>query len=370
MNAESDIEIIKGNILLFFCYEVAYSIRMEKLEAMLTQQETAGTISLQRSKSHYPRFENMPLLVKQGNAPVTLGEREVSVAVQARVFDFGVVSLCFKIPYSGNFPALVRESALLSRLDTFFELSRNYLRRIEEIIAPALNNPIESSLVEDYFIFQVAELSRPLTGEELLKKYGREIAMILRAEEQSLSDQEIQRALAHDISYYPEDILVIDWDRAFLYDKEENTDHIDIIEFANTQLLDMRYFDGWLDRELDRLYLELKAERFAPPFWRVARFRRLSKRVMLLMTDVMFLTDQIDNSLRATDTLYAARVHKAIGQKLYLEEWKAGLNKKLLALRDISNNLNMQIYNLRSMILELSIVVLIVVEIVLGLVRH
>jgi hypothetical protein len=370
MSAESDITIVKGNILLFFCYEVAYSIRMEKLEADLKQQETAGAISLQRSKSHYLRFENMPLLVKLGSAPVVLGEKETAVGVQARVFDFGVVSLCLKLPFSGSFPELVRQSALLSRTDAFFELSRSYLGKIGELIAPALNNPTDSSLVEDYFIFQVSELSRPWSGEELLKERGREIAMILRAEEQPLSAQEIQRTLAPDISYYPSDILVIDWDRAFLYDKEENTDHIDIIEFANTQLLDMRYFDGWLDRELERLYLEMKAERFAPPLLRVARFRRLSKRVLLLMTDVMFLTDQIDNSLRAIDTLYAARVHRAIAQKLYLDEWKSGLNKKLTALRDISSNLNMQIYNLRSMLLEATIVVLIVLEIILGLIRH
>jgi len=83
----------------------------------------------------------------------------------------------------------------------------------------------------------------------------------------------------------------------------------------------------------------------------------------------MFLTDQIDNSLKAIDTLYAARVHRAIAQKLYLDEWKSGLSKKLAALRDISSNLNMQIYNLRSVILEATIVMLIVIEIILGLVR-
>ncbi len=370
MSPESEIAIVKGHALLFFCFEVAYSIRMEKLEAALKKQETAGAISLQRSKSHYLRFESLPLLFRLDAVPVTLGEKEITIDVQARVFDFGVVSLCYKLPFSGTFPELVRESALLSRVDTFEELSRSCLGKIKEIIAPALSNPIESSLVEDYFVFRVSELSRPLSGEELVKERGREIAMILRAEEQPLSDQEVQRALAHDISYYPSDILVIDWDRAFLYDKEENTDHIDIIEFANTQLLDMRYFDGWLDRELDRLYLEMKAERFAPPLLRVARFRRLSKRVLLLMTDVMFLTDQIDNSLKAIDTLYAARVHRAIAQKLYLDEWKGGLNKKLAALRDISSNLNMQIYNLRSVLLETTIVVLIVVEIILGLIRH
>ena len=132
----------------------------------------------------------------------------------------------------------------------------------------------------------------------------------------------------------------------------------------------MRYYDWWLDGELDALERDIRREGGRGSTLVGTGVRRLSKRTMLLMAEVVWLTDQIDNSLKAIDTLYAARVHRAIAQKLYLDEWKGGLNKKLAALRDISSNLNMQIYNLRSVLLETTIVVLIVVEIILGLIRH
>jgi hypothetical protein len=129
----------------------------------------------------------------------------------------------------------------------------------------------------------------------------------------------------------------------------------------------MRYYDRWLDGELDAIHREMQLDGLRTPLFSAARYRRLSKRTMMLMTDVLWLIDKIDNSLKATDTLYAARVYRALGRRLYLDEWKRGLDRKLEALRDMSNTLNMKIYNLRSTILELAIVILIIVEIILFL---
>ena len=131
----------------------------------------------------------------------------------------------------------------------------------------------------------------------------------------------------------------------------------------------MRYYDRWLDGELDTLARDVYAEGARDPILGGAGVGRLSKRTMTLMTDVIWLTDQIDNSLKAIDTLYAARVHRAIGARLYLAEWKRGLDRKLSALREMSDTLTMRVYNLRSTILELSIVILILFEIFMALVR-
>lgn len=358
---------VKGNILIFFCYELAYAVKVDTLETLLRRQDTEGVLSLRRSKSHYLRFESYPLIIKLGEEKFHLDNAPETALVQARVFDFGVVSLCFKIPFSGGLRGLAAKASALSESDAVPMLAASYLNRIKKLVSPSLHRPIESDLVEDYVIFHVTEIGEKLTGQQLLERHGPEIAMILRAEERSLSGQETACAISNNISYYPEDVLVVDWDRAFLYDKEVYHDHINIIEYANTQLLDMRYYDRWLDGELDTIQREMQIEGMRTPVFRAARYRKLSRRTLMLMTDVLWLIDQIDNSLKAIDTLYAARVYRALGKRLYLDEWKRGLDRKLEALRDISDNLNMKIYNLRSTILELSIVILIVVEIVLFL---
>lgn len=369
MNTQTRGPAIRGNIHLFYCYELAYAVKVDTLEKLLSSQETEGVISMRRSKSHYLRFESLPLIIRLGEEKVRFQGKTVSVSVQARVFDFGVVSLRFKLPFSGDFGELVALSAELFEGEPFLPLSAHYLRKIKEIVAPALYRPIESDLMEDYAVFHVTGTEEPFTGQQLLERHGKEIAMILRAEERSLSDQETANALSNGFSYYPDDVLVVDWDRAFLYDKEEYTDHIHIIEFANTQLLDMRYYDRWLDGELDTLAREVYAEGTRGPILGGAGVRRLSKRTMTLMTDVIWLTDQIDNSLKAIDTLYAARVHRAIGARLYLSEWKRGLDRKLSALREMSDTLTVHVYNIRSTILELSIVILILFEIFMALAR-
>lgn len=360
---------IRGSIHFFYCYELAYAVEVDTLEKLLSGQETEGVVSMRRSKSHYLRFESLPLIIRLGEENVELRGKIVPVPVQARVFDFGVVSLRFKLPFSGDFEELVALSAELSEGEPFLPLSAHYLRKIKEIVAPALYRPIESDLMEDYTVFHVTGTEGALTGQQLLENHGTEVAMILRAEERPLSGQETANALSNSFSYYPDDVLVVDWDRAFVYDKAEYTDHIHIIEFANTQLLDMRYYDQWLDGELDILARDVYAEEARRPLLGGAGVRKLSKRTMTLMTDVLWLTDQIDNSLKAIDTLYAARVHRAIAARLYLAEWKRGLDRKLSALREMSDTLTMQVYNMRSTLLELSIVILIVFELVMALLR-
>lgn len=360
---------VKGNILLFYCYEIAYNVKVDRLEQLLKKQETEDVLSMRRSQSHYVRFESYPIIIKLGEEKVPLLGAEMAVLVHARVFDFGVVSLNLVMPFSGTFNDLASYSSAVAESDAFSSLAARYLKKIKRIVAPALHRPIESDLVEDYSIFQVSWIDEPLTGQEILKRYGPEITMILRAERRSLSDQEVENAISNNISYYPEDVLVVDWDRAFLYDKEEYNDHIHIIEFANTQLLDMRYYDRLFDKELDTLYRDLEAERTKTPFLRATLYRHLSQRTRMLMTDVVWVVDQIDNSLKAVDTLYAARVFRAIGRRLRLDEWKRGLDRKLDALRDISDTITMKIYNLRSNILELAIILLILFEIVMALLR-
>lgn len=362
MNTQTPPPRFRGNIHLFFCFELAYGVNVDTLERLLATQVTEGVISMRRSKSHYLRFESLPLIVRLGEEKVRLRGETRPVPVLARVFDFGVLSLRFTLPFDCGFAELVALSAEISDGEPFHAPSLRCLRRIKGIVSPALYRPIESDLMEDYTVFHVTGSDEPFTGREFLDRHGREVAMILRGEELVLSDQETSNALSNSISYYPGDVLVVDWDRAFVYDKEEHTDHIHIIEFANTQLLDMRYFDRWLDGELDTLAREVYAEGARGPILGGAGVRKLSKRTMALMTDVIWLTDEIDNSLKAIDTLYAARVHRAIAARLYLAEWKRGLDRKLAALREMSDTLTMRVYSMRSTVIELAIVILILIE--------
>jgi hypothetical protein len=95
---------------------------------------------------------------------------------------------------------------------------------------------------EDYAIFQVESFATPCDVHELCTTHAREIAQLLRAEQQVLSQQEASHVLARRISFGAADVVIID----------EEDDVRVALEFANVELLEMRYLDRRLDDALDR----------------------------------------------------------------------------------------------------------------------
>ena len=90
--------------------------------------------------------------------------------------------------------------------------------------------------------------------------HGDDIARLLRGEVEPLSTQERDEVLRHRLSYLATDLVVPSWNGAFVYDTEAGLPGaLEILEFANSQLLQFRYYDQRLDRELARIYAQLQA---------------------------------------------------------------------------------------------------------------
>src|ERR1700690_421895 len=85
--------------------------------------------------------------------------------------------------------------------------------------------------------------------------HGARIAQIVRGETAQLSDGERNEILQSRISYYPNDLAVIGWNAAFLYDTPAGADTaIQLLEYANSQLLEFRHYDDLMTKELERVY--------------------------------------------------------------------------------------------------------------------
>src|SRR4026207_614144 len=83
-----------------------------------------------------------------------------------------------------------------------------------------------------------------------------------RGGRQRLSEQERTKILRHRISYLADDLVIPTWNAALVYDTEAGAQAaIEILEFANSQLLEFRYYDDLLDQELTRVYGELQKPR-------------------------------------------------------------------------------------------------------------
>jgi hypothetical protein len=158
---------------------------------------------------------------------------------------------------------------------------------------------------------------------------------------------------------------VLTWDRAFVYEPRRDTDVADVIEVANAQLLEMRYYDELLDDELPRMYDLVEATRrlsFAP-----RRFAQLARRLYGLVAEVTELTEKVDNALQVTEDVYLARVYASALELFRVKLVSAAVDRKLAIIRDTYAALYDEAASVRAGLMEAAVVLLIVVEIVLAL---
>jgi hypothetical protein len=159
--------------------------------------------------------------------------------------------------------------------------------------------------------------------------------------------------------------VVVQWDSAFIYDSEPDANVVlDLLEFANSQLVEFRTYDARLDAELDSIY----AGDFPPH--RGALHRRESERraaqLRFLLVDIRELADRSNNALKITGDAYYARIYRAIASRLGLEVWQRQIEGKLDAVGDVYRYLVDQAQVARSEFLELIVIVLIAIEIIIG----
>jgi hypothetical protein len=172
----------------------------------------------------------------------------------AKYYHYGVVSIELDEQFSVDWPELVEAAA--SRLsDPSLEHRAMELLKKRLTKAPAaLLNPYRNWLSEDYTI--IAVLPEPgITAPDLIAKYGRQIAQIVRGETRALSEGEYQATL----SYYPNDLLVVGLSAAFVYDNPTAAEPtVQLLEYANTQLLEFRRYDDLLTTLLAGVYRTLE----------------------------------------------------------------------------------------------------------------
>jgi hypothetical protein len=211
----------------------------------------------------------------------------------------------------------------------------------------------------------VTALEPATTAEALLAAHGDEIARLLRGESEPLSTQERDEVLRHRLSYLASDLVVPSWNGAFVYDTEPGVaGALEILEFANSQLLQFRYYDHLLDEKLKRIYGRLQVTHWYEP-WIGRRYTAAARELHSVFIDVNELTDRTENALKLVGDVYAARLLGLAAARLGLGAWKDAVRDKLKTLDDIYRFAVDQTAMDRGEILEVAIVLILVFELVL-----
>ena len=131
----------------------------------------------------------------------------------------------------------------------------------------------------------------------------------------------------------PNDLAVIGWNAAFLYDTPAGAEMaIQLLEYANSQLLEFRYYDDLLTRELESVYTSLEQGTGLLRRWRMARSANALYGVLL---EVMELTEHADNAIKFLSDMFAARLYRLAAIKVGVPDYKNLVTQKLETAGDL-----------------------------------
>jgi hypothetical protein len=362
---DHDLVITKGACFPLFAYEVAYAIDLDAAERRVVAGTERQTVKSKRRAPAFFEYRPAPLRVtRDAEALVVAGYRGTPL-VEVVLYDFGAVSLSYAIPIEGplaGLPALANELWGNERL---LADSRRHVEQLVQSLGDAAVRPGIADFVEDYSIFQIEAFATPREAASLWTDHAQTVAQILRAEARVLSQQEVSDATALRLSFGPNDATIIDTDAALVFDPEGD-DVRAVMEFANTQLLEMRFLDQRLDDALERAYETLgrRPLRLAA----LGQWGKDLRRLARLQLDSAILFEQVTNALKLVGDQYLARVYAFASSRFHLAQWDASITRKLQTIDGIYAKMADRAASRRMELLEWIIIVLIALSIVLSVV--
>ena len=352
----------RGHLTALFLFDVADAIDLEAVRLHVAAT-TPSPLSTRPPTPAYLQYARPPIVIDGQAVGV---EAPDGFRVRFKTFDYGVVSVALTRGVPESWADLLEAGIQWNENAALIASAEHLCRQLLDRIDTAISRRRPGFLNEDYLVFTIHPDAAVPDATTLLAAHGHLIAQLLRGERDPLSDQERDNVLSHSISYYATDVVIPTWSSALVFDSERAAQGaLEILEFANSQLLEFRYYDQILDAELVRIYGSLETGGGWLRTLVGRRYIRAARQVHAFFIDVNELTDKTENALKIAGDVYAARLFGLAAARLGLDRWKANVNDKLKTLDDIYRFAVEHMGMARGEFLELTVVLLILLEIVL-----
>jgi len=194
----------------------------------------------------------------------------------------------------------------------------------------------------------------------MLAERGEEIAQIVRGESRPLAESERREVLQSSLSYYPTDLLVTGWVAALVYDTPEGAaPTIQLLEYANTQLLEFRHYDDVLTRVLENVYKMLEHRGGLFRRWKMAGE---AERLNTLRLDVRELTERTDNAIKFLSDMFYARAYRIAAARVGVTDYRNLVEEKLRTAGELYEFMMNEFHQARAFALEAMVVAILVIE--------
>ncbi len=204
------------------------------------------------------------------------------------------------------------------------------------------------------------------SAEQFLPR-DREIVRFLKSEPLPLHKNEIAHSLQNQITYGENDLVVIDWDGAFVFQQDGKIDSIvDLLQFANLHLLQYRMLDNDLSERLKRINTLIRTKKVSRVVFWNRELSRAYKEVISMQATSIIEFDSIIREIKLIGDWYSARLYETAARKFKLEGWRHSIKQKLDTLEDaydiISQNFRISKKHFFELMLQLGWFTLILLE--------
>lgn len=356
------VRIRKGAIFVYRAFDVAEEIDLPRVEQILSAEPARGRLRLARSGRSAFIIRNAPVSLGLGETEVRLGNEPVRLETFAKVWDYGVISFVFQlpIPTGAAWSDLLALAALIEAETKLSEIAARRSRELSATLREAMQAPHEWHVFEDYTIYFLEQIDGIARATDLIDRV--DIPALILAEPNEKLGEITQHAILESLYQYGEnDLAIIDWNSAVIVEPSGQRDLPDVLEFALTHLLEVRYYDDLLDNRLRMLYDSIERRRA-----RMLRagYSQLSHEASSRYIEFSELIERVDNSLKVVGDLYLATIFRAAARRFRLPDWQSSITRKMNLLAQVSELLQGEVNVRRSHWLELTIILLILFEIV------
>lgn len=361
-----------GSVCLLRLFDVASEIDLDRARALgrarAARRGEASIRDAEKAGAGGVVLSSGPVDLELGRAVVAGHE----FAVSARLFDFGVASVRLSLPLAPGTSCadLVALASSLERVTAEVDAAaRSAWRGLFDEIAPALREAHPpSDLVEDYTVFEVTRVAGAPDARAALAAL--DVARLLLAEPtRALSPQVAAGFADRALHYYADDAAVVGWNAALVLDPDGARGEVEVIELVTAQLLELRYYDALLGRELAALYATATRARRASALLR-SPFVTASRRAATLYVEMTELYDRIEGAITLVGDAYTVRLYREAAARFRLDDIAEGVRSKLATAARVSEVFEGELGHRRAVLLESAVVGLIVVEVVMGLLKH
>ncbi len=348
-----------GSVLVLIQFDVCEEIRLDELRQILGAR--TADASFKHLAPGYVRYQRPP--VEEALEPLVLesGER---LQGDIKYFDYGVVSVVFELPFSGDWDKLVQLSSRWVWDTNFESLATRIVKQKLERAAPALVKPYTSRVAAGRLFHLPPARDCRLTLRDRPARFSRRLHRPGRA----------RRNPAALRWRTPGNSAIAD----FLLSQRPRRDRME-------RRLHLRQSRRRRDRHPAPAVRQLAVAR-VPPLRRTAhqatgrvydfldrggrglwsrwRTARAASKLHTVLLDVSELTERADNAIKFLSDMFSARLYKLAALKVGVPDYKDLVQQKLQTAEELYRFMVDEFNQSRAFVLELMVVIILIIELI------